>query len=339
MKRIALEPYFLHQDQVQSLLGDQRTGSARARAARRSDPEAALPYVLAAELAEALPALGISELARCVLEQDLHVGQVVGADLEFTFRRARDGDAPGVKPVDFTAVLDAGEPIQVTGSFNSARTASPSATGSLTGSRRAYLIGTVTDHGAARIELRPAFIGIRSFLDDDPAAGRVAPGLRVYPSEIGQFNGIDFGRPVTESELAAIRQVPEETVKNAFAGLTGESYVPKDWGGERSDLYTSRAIVRGRQTSAAWLFKGRGHPYPMTVKALGKPGDQIGRLFSEPAELLVLQHCHQVTTAVVDMMDTYAHDLRNPRSYMIIDGADTSRILKSLGLLPVSPLR
>jgi hypothetical protein len=131
-------------------------------------------------------------------------------------------------------------------------------------------------------------------------------------------------------------QVPEETVKNAFAGLTGEAYVPKDWGGERSDLYTSRAIVRGRQVSAAWLFKGRGHPYPMTVKALGKPGDQIGRLFSEPTELLVLQHCHQVTTAVVGMMDTYAHDLRNPRTYMIIDGADTSRILKSLGLLPVS---
>jgi hypothetical protein len=50
----------------------------------------------------------------------------------------------------------------------------------------------------------------------------------------------------------------------------------------------------------------------MTVKALGKPGDQIGRLFSEPVELLVLQHCHQITTAVVDMMDTYAHDLRNP---------------------------
>ena len=75
----------------------------------------------------------------------------------------------------------------------------------------------------------------------------------------------------------------------------------------------------------------------MTVKALGKSGDQIGLLFSEPAELFVLQHCHQIMTAVVEMMDTYAHDLRHPRSYMIIDGADTSRILKSLGLLAVSP--
>lgn len=90
MTRIALEPYFLHQDQVQSLLGDQRTESARARVARRSDPVAALPYVLASELAEALPALGIGELARCVVGQDVRSGQVIGAELEFTFQRDRD---------------------------------------------------------------------------------------------------------------------------------------------------------------------------------------------------------------------------------------------------------
>ena len=117
----------------------------------------------------------------------------------------------------------------------------------------------------------------------------------MYPSDIGQFSGIDFASPVTKAELEAILRVPEDTVKNAFAGLISESFVPKDWGGERSDLYTSRVFVRGRQISAAWLFKGPGYPYPMTVKALGKPGDQIGRLFSEPAELLVLQHCHHVT--------------------------------------------
>ncbi|HEX4064019.1 MAG TPA: hypothetical protein VHY58_23645 [Streptosporangiaceae bacterium] len=52
----------------------------------------------------------------------------------------------------------------------------------------------------------------------------------------------------------------------------------------------------------------------MTVRALGKPGDQIVRLFSEPAELLILQHCHEITPSVVNMMEAYAHDLRNPRS-------------------------
>jgi hypothetical protein len=337
MTRIALEPYFLHQDQVQSLLGDQRTESARERAARRSDPAAALPYVLASELAEALPALGIGELARCVLEQDVCSGQVIGAELEFAFQRDRDHDAPGFKPVNFTAVLDAGEPVRVAGTFNSARTASSSATGSLAGSRRAYLIGTVTDLAAERIELRPVFIGIRSFVDDNLAAGGLAPGLRVYPSDIGQFSGIDFACPVSKAELDAVLHVPEEKVKRAFAGLIGESDIPTDWGGERSDLYTSRVFARGRQVSAAWLFKGPGYPRAMDVKALGKNGDQIDRLFTEPAELLVLQHCHQIKPSVVGMMDSYAHDARRPRSYMIIDGADTGRILRSLGLLPVTP--
>lgn len=337
MTRIALEPYFLHQDQVQSLLGEQRAESARARAARRSDPETALPYVLATELAETLPALKIGELAKCVLEQDVRPGQIVGAELEFTFHRDRDHDAPGFKPVSFAAVLDAGVPVRVTGTFNSARTASSSAIGSLTGSRRAYLIGTVTDLTAERIELRPVFIGIRSFLDDNLAAEDLDPGLRVYPSDIGQFSGIDFACPLIEAELEAVLHVPEDTVKRAFAGLIGESYVPKDWGGERSDLYTSRVFARGRQVSAAWLFKGPGYPRAMDVKALGKNGDQIDRLFTEPAELLILQHCHQIKPSVVSMMDSYAHDARRPRSYMIIDGADTGRILRSLGLLPVTP--
>ncbi|MFE7128282.1 hypothetical protein [Streptomyces sp. NPDC057617] len=339
MTRISLEPYFLHQDQVQSLLGEQRTESAQARAARRSDPEAALPYVLATELADALSSLGVSELARCVLGQDLRTGQIVGAELEFVFQRDRDHDAPGFKPVRFTSVLDAGKPVHVTGTFNSARTASSSATGSLAGNRRAYLIGTVTNLSAAQIEIRPVFIGVRSFVDGHLAAGGPAPGARVYPGDIGQFSGIDFASPLTEAEREAVLSVPEDAVKHAFARLIGESYVPKDWGGERSDLYTSRVFARGHQMSAAWLFKGPGYPRAMDIRALGKNGDQIDRLFTEPAELLVLQHCHQIKPSVVGMMEVYAHDARRPRSYMIIDGSDTGRILRSLGLLPAMPAR
>ena len=47
MTRIALEPYFVHQEQVQALIGPQRTASALARVASRGNPEAAAPYVLA----------------------------------------------------------------------------------------------------------------------------------------------------------------------------------------------------------------------------------------------------------------------------------------------------
>jgi hypothetical protein len=336
MTRIALEPYFLHQDQVQSLLGEHRTESALARAARRSDPEAALPYVLATELAQALSPLGIGELAKRVRDRDLHAGEVVGTELRFEFQRHRDRDAPGFKPASFTAVLDTGESVRITGTFNAARFASPSASGSLTGTRRAYMIGTVTTLSVEQVEIRPVFIGTRSFVEDDLATGGSATGARVYPSDIGQFKGIDFGSPFAEAESEAVLRVPEDTVKHAIAELLGEPYVPKDWGGERSDLYTSRVFAHGRQMSAAWLFKGPGFPRAMDIKALGKNGDQIDRLFTEPAELLVLQHCHQIKPSVVGMMDAYAHDARHPRLYMIIDGADTGRILKYLGLLPVA---
>jgi hypothetical protein len=87
----------------------------------------------------------------------------------------------------------------------------------------------------------------------------------VYPSDIGQFSGIDFASPLTQAEREAVLRVPEDTVKRAFAGLIGESYIPTDWGGERSDLYTSRVFARGRQVSAAWLFKGPGYPRAMDV--------------------------------------------------------------------------
>ena len=337
MTRISLEPFFLHQDQVQSLLGGQRAEVARAEAARRRDPTSALPYVLAAELARALPALGLEELARCILKQDLRVGQLVGADLTFAFQRNRDRDVPGYKHTDFTAVVDANTQVQVTGTFNSTRTASSSSTGNLTGNKRAYLIGTVTDLSAERTELRPVFIGVRSFVTDDPTEAGLAPGLRVYPSEIGQFSRIDFAAPISDAELKAVLRVPETEVKHAIAGLIGEPYVSKDWGGERSDLYTSRVFARGSQMSSAWLFKGPGFPRAMTVAALGKNGDQIDRLFTEPAELLVLQHCHEITPAVVGMMDAYANNVRRLRSFMILDGADTGRILKSRGLLPAVP--
>ena len=334
MTRIVLEPYFLHQEQVRALIGPRRAEAALGRASGSGAPEAAAPYALAEALAEALPALGIEELLKNTQEGALMVGQVTGIEQEFTFRRARDRDEPGVKPLDFEALVDDEEPLALTGTFNSARMASASATGSLTGRRRVYLIGTITDIGQGIAEIRPAFVGIRSLVEDDEQDSEgIHPGLRIHPSEIGQFSGIDFGCQVTPEELKAVLTVPEEEVKHVIATLIGEPYVPKDWGGERSDLYSSRLFARGRQISSAWLFKGPGYPHPMTVRALGKPGDQVGRLFSEPAELLVLQHCHEIKPSVINMMDAYAHDLRNPRKYMIIDGSDTARILKAQGLL------
>ncbi len=336
MVRIALEPYFLHEEQVQAILGLDRAVAAISRIpdtqAVSANPK---PYALATALAEALPGLGVPELQRAVREQTLRVGDLIGIEQDFTFRRDKARDAPGYKPVEFHAVLNTDEGTAVSGTFNAARLVSASAAGSLSGVRPAYILGTVITHTSGTIKIRAAFAGVRTYVDDEQdAAYGITRARRVYPSEIDQFSSINFLAPIAPDEVVQVLKIPEEAVKTTIARLLDEHYVHKDWGGERSDLYTSRLWIHGQQVSSAWIFKGGpGFPRPMTVKALGAQGDQIDRLYSQPAEVMVLQHCHEITPAVVSMMESYAHDFRNPRRYMIIDGTDTARILKAQGLL------
>jgi hypothetical protein len=332
--RISLEPYFLHQEQVIGLLGAERAALALDRSSRSTGLTMTAPYALATALAEVLPVLGIEELQKLVHEQQLRKGQVVGVEQTFQFRRAKDRDQAGDKPIDFHATLNTDDGVTVLGSFNSSRLVAESAAGQLKGNRSAYLVGTVTAFDGSHVELRPAFVGVRSFIEDEElVAYGITSSRRVYPADVDQFAAADFRRPARQQNLNALLATPEETVKNALAATIGELFVHKDWGGEKSDLYSSRLQIQGRQVSTAWLLKGPGFPKPMTVRALGKNGDQIVRLFSEPAELLVIQHCHEITTNVVSMMETYAHDLRNPRRYMILDGPDTAKILQMRGIL------
>ncbi len=69
----------------------------------------------------------------------------------------------------------------------------------------------------------------------------------------------------------------------------------------------------------------------MTMADLGKNGDQINRLFAEPAELLVLQHCHEITPPVRGTMRAFAEQMGNPRLFCLINGYDTLRLLKAYG--------
>jgi hypothetical protein len=133
----------------------------------------------------------------------------------------------------------------------------------------------------------------------------------------------------TKQDLEKLREVPERDVKKAFAAIIGEPVVPKDWGGERSDLFSSRVKIDGKRISAAFAFKGPAEFKPLTIAGLGKNGDQIDRLFTEPADLLVLQHCHEITPAVRGAMRAYAQRMGDPRMFCLIDGYDTVRLLSA----------
>ena len=63
------------------------------------------------------------------------------------------------------------------------------------------------------------------------------------------------------------------------------------------------------------------------ASSLGTNGDKTDRLFSEPADLLVLQHSHGVRST----MRTFASRIHELRYFSIIDGYDTVRLLKPYG--------
>jgi hypothetical protein len=132
---------------------------------------------------------------------------------------------------------------------------------------------------------------------------------------------------------STMAKVRESAFKQCVAEVLGDA-VAKDWGGERSDHFTSRVHLRGRRLNAAFLFKGPGKGFgPMHMTHLGKRGDQLYRLQSEPADLFVLQHCHDITPPVLAHLRSLIVQPSNPRRYCVIDGRDSFRLLQAYGLV------
>jgi len=150
--------------------------------------------------------------------------------------------------------------------------------------------------------------------------------LEVFVDTIDSFHEVQRVKARDKKQIDMLRKISEAQVKQAFAEIINEPTVPNDWGGERSDLFTTALKLGGRRITAAFAFKGPAKFHPMTMADLGKNGDQIDRLFSEPADLLILQHCHEITPPVRGAMRAYAQQMGRPRLFCLIDGYDTARI-------------
>lgn len=195
-----------------------------------------------------------------------------------------------------------------------------------------FVVGVVNKIGRQTVDASAVFAGHCV----DPSSTDMWPQspwrTEIQVESINAFAQCGLEAFPHERELKRLKDIPERDIKGAFATLLNEDAVPKDWGGERSDLFTTRVQVRGQRVSASFAFKGPAKFHPMTMADLGKNGDQIDRLLTEPAELLVLQHCHRVLAPVRNMMKAYANQIGNQRSYCVIDGGDTLRILRAYGL-------
>jgi hypothetical protein len=341
---VGIEAFFAHPRLAPKLLPSPADNSLTAALSEATGPaRIGLFANLERELAMSLrdeppPDLSISWLRnRDMLEPGLVVTceQTLTISALAAAQRAVGQGKPGRARIFGPLLAD--NKVQVTGNFNTEHLTSSTAPAMLAGRRRQFLIGYLTEVGANELSLRPAIIGRRIFklAATQPVA---ADPLFMHPSMIDPFNVVDWSRPIGTSELVKLRKVPEQAVKQAFADLIGESVVPRDWGGERSDLWTGRLKIGGRYWSAAFLFKGPAKFAPMTIATLGKNGDQIDRLASEPADILVLQHCHIIRTEVRNMLRVYAMaDWKRPRRCLVIDGYDTLRILSHFDRLHAEP--
>lgn len=140
---------------------------------------------------------------------------------------------------------------------------------------------------------------------------------------------IDSFSKVGSQSKNGMGSVREQKIKNAFAKIIGESGSFKDWGGEKSDLYSTRTRVGGKRVATAIAFKGKGTTGKLVPAKMGKNGDQIGRLFDEPAELFLVVYGGQIESSIISQMQAYAMGkaMSGRRVlYGVIDGSDLGRL-------------
>lgn len=178
----------------------------------------------------------------------------------------------------------------------------------------------------------PLIIGFPYMGDTDTgelAWIRYSDHYNLHAEDFDEFSKVkDFELPPSFDDM---KQIKESVFKRALGKILSES-TTKDWGGETSDFLTSHLHVKGERVAGAFLLKGPAKFSPMTVKHLGKNGDQIVRLSQEPANILIVQHCHDITSAVIQTLKVFATQPYNPRYYCLIDGRESLRLLEAYNL-------
>ena len=200
----------------------------------------------------------------------------------------------------------------------------------LTGHQNLMVIGIVDKIDGNNIVAIPLAIADVTYEDLNYVSQKhIFSSGEIHIDDIDSFKLVK-GEPIPKKiDLELLKDIPENDVKIAIAEIINERTIPKDWGGEKSDLFSTNVKLNGDRVSTAFLLKGPSAFHPMMPKDLGKNGDQIVRLFEEPATLLVLQHCHEIMPPVRSMMKAYASQTGKLRLFCVINGYDTLRILKA----------
>jgi hypothetical protein len=212
---------------------------------------------------------------------------------------------------------------------------SDTTTGELSEGTINSVLGEIRSIDEIRIVIHPLIIGAPTY--DHPVNGDLIEKLyfngweqyQVFPEDIKEFSKIseiEVNDPNVWIE--AMKTLPESQVKEKIAEILGDT-TKKDWGGEQNDHYSSGITLGNKRVTAAFLLKGPAKFEEMQPRHLGKNADQIYRLQACPADLLIVQHCHNIGEAVRATLRAFAVTPHNPRYYCCLDGKDTYKLLKA----------
>lgn len=139
-----------------------------------------------------------------------------------------------------------------------------------------------------------------------------------------------FAKVKTVASGTGVKALSEQKFKKGLQAVVGEKGTFRDWGGEKSDLWTTRLRVGGRRRSAAVALKGPGLRSKLTPARMGRNGDQIQRLFTSSADIFLVQHWREIDESVVVQLETFSKvkALATGEEIMfgVIDGEDSKRI-------------
>jgi hypothetical protein len=157
----------------------------------------------------------------------------------------------------------------------------------------------------------------------------------IFPEDIDSFSRI---AEVSRDDIAKI-PLPlsflEAEVKRLLLEILSEKVIPGDWGGERSDAFNTNVIFDGRRIPTSFVLKGRSKSGVLVPADYGKNGDQIGRSFTQPADLHIIQTNAELDSSVHEEVQAFVAKARadgRPNAMASLwNGSDTARILVAYG--------
>ena len=180
-----------------------------------------------------------------------------------------------------------------------------------------------------RIKKRPFLENLLKELSKEKYPKEIEYPKQIFIEDLSNFSEVKNFRKSEGKYL----NILEKDVKNLIKSIIGEHKEQKDWGGEQSDLFTTKLIFDKKRLPVAFCLKGRGKKGILQISDCGRNGDQIIRLFKEPAKLFIWQYVGEISSQIYDFMETCAYKKSEGGAkeiyYCIIDGSDTERLFKA----------